>query len=179
MKNIKTKDLVMGGIFIALMVVSAKIQIPFPYVPLTFQLVVTIASGIFLGKFLAPLCMVIYIILGLVGLPVFATGGGIGYALSPTFGFIIGFPISAWITGFLWDNKDSKRILAIILGILITYIVGIPWFWIITRFYLGKVYPIQNVLMIPYFLKDIGLGAVIFGLMNVFDRYTNGVENDS
>ena len=72
----KTRDLVLVAIFVSLSVISAFLKIPLPGLPLTFQLATAIASGIFLGKVLGPASQGIYLVLGLIGLPVFAKGGG-------------------------------------------------------------------------------------------------------
>ncbi|MCK5744084.1 MAG: biotin transporter BioY [Caldisericia bacterium] len=178
-KQIDTRRLILGGIFVALMAVSAWIKIPFPYVPLTFQLVVAVTAGIILGPKIAPLAIAVYVVLGLVGLPIFTYGGGFAYILQPTFGFIIGFIFSAFLSGFLWKESTLNKIIAIIAGIFVTYIIGIPWFsWASSWFFeipigFGK----SALIMTPFLLKDIALGGVIFGMFHVYSKFSFSAEN--
>ena len=178
MKNnneFSTKQLVLGGIFVALIAVSAWIKIPFPYVPLTFQLVVAVSAGIVLGRKVAPLVMGVYIILGLIGLPIFSSGGGLSYVLQPTFGFILGFPLSAWLAGMFWNETNSGKIIAIITGILATYLIGIPWFWGWSHVISDKAFSFWKVFLLagwPFIIKDIALGGVLFGMFHVYNRFS-------
>ena len=92
--KIKTKDFITVSLFAALTAVGAFISIPLGAVPITLQLLFTLLSGILLRENLGALSQIVYISLGLIGLPIFAGGkGGIGILLSPTFGFLIGYII--------------------------------------------------------------------------------------
>ena len=90
---ISTKRLVSIGIFTALMIVSVFVKITLGPVPFTLQTLIALMAGIVLGKRDGAIAMLIYTIIGLIGLPVFSGGGGPGYVLAPTFGFILGFII--------------------------------------------------------------------------------------
>ena len=91
MKNNRTKQLVMCGLFAALIGIGAFIQIPIPIVPLTMQDLFVMLAGILLGPKFGALSVFIYLFIGLLGFPVFTHGGGITYVLQPTFGFMLGF----------------------------------------------------------------------------------------
>lgn len=167
-----TKQYVLAGLFVALMAISAWVKIPFPLVPITFQLIVAVTAGIILGPYLGSLSMCVYMILGLIGLPIFTGGGGFGYVLMPTFGFIIGFILSALLSALLWKKSISLKVCSIIAGIVACYIIGIFWLWMITEMSLLG----SALFLVPFAIKDIALGAILFGIMHVFNWYTKNLE---
>ena len=113
---------------IILLSVSSKISIPFYPVPMTFQtfIVYFIAASMGMIGFYSTLS---YVILGLMGLPIFAAGGGIGYVLSPTFGFLYGMVLASLFIAYFSKNLFRKKIirisLAILFGSLIVFVFGI------------------------------------------------------
>lgn len=82
-KTIKTTDMVLCAMFAALIAVGAFIRIPIPYVPFTLQLFFTTLAGLLLGPKLGAASSLVYMITGLIGIPIFTEGGGPGYILSP------------------------------------------------------------------------------------------------
>ena len=94
-------ELAKCAIFVVLMIVSAFIKIPFPLVPLTFQTVVAVLAGLLLGPLYGTAAVGVYIFMGLIGLPVFTSGGGFAYVVQPTFGYILGFAAAAFVAGAL------------------------------------------------------------------------------
>lgn len=105
------------------MAVGALIHIMVPLgiwqVTISLQIFVAVLAGLFLGRRLGFLSVLAYLVLGLAGLPVFAHGGGLGYLMKPTFGFLLGFPCAAWMTGLLAGNPARaglKRLLTVALG---------------------------------------------------------------
>ena len=113
---------------IILLSVSSKVSIPFYPVPMTFQTFVVyfIAASMGMIGFFSTLS---YVILGLMGLPIFAAGGGIGYVMSPTFGFLYGMVLGslaiAYFSKNLFNQNLFKITLSIILGSLIVFSCGI------------------------------------------------------
>ena len=97
-KKLKTNQLILCGMFSALIAVGAFIKIPVPVVPFTLQVLFTTLAGLLLGGNLGALSALIYMLLGLSGVPVFTEGGGLSYLLKPTFGYIIGFVLGAYVT---------------------------------------------------------------------------------
>lgn len=120
------------GLFAALMTVSAYIRIPFPFVPLTFQTAVCILCGLLLGAKKGAISMCAYALAGLVGLPVFTSGGGLSYVLMPSFGYIIGFIAAAAVAGLVVSRADRpsfRRCLAAAFAALaVNYAVGTAYF---------------------------------------------------
>lgn len=163
----KTKEITLTAVFIAIMIVSAKIKIPFPVVPLTFQLVVVVSSGIFLGKRFGPLSQAIYLLLGIIGLPMFADGGGVAYILKPTFGFLLSFPLASYIAGILWSKGKKYEYVSIPLAIISSYVIGLAYLWLSLNTWALKDNPasildVLNYGLWPFIIKDLALGSVIF-----------------
>lgn len=142
MRSEKTKNMILCAMFVALIAVGAFIKIPVPVVPFTLQYLFTMLAGLLLGGKKGCLAVCIYIILGLAGLPVFAQGGGIGYIFQPSFGYIIGFAVGAFVTGIIANKKSHpnlKRLLAAnFAGLGIVYLFGMVYYYLISNFYLGS-----------------------------------------
>lgn len=141
MKNEKIKNMMLCALFVALIIIGTFIRIPIPVVPFTLQLLFTMLAGLLLGGKLGSIAVCIYIALGLMGLPVFASGGGIGYVLQPSFGYIIGFAVATFVTGKIANQKSNpgyKRLLAAnFIGLGIVYLFGMVYYYLISEFYLG------------------------------------------
>ena len=137
-KKITTKQLILCGLFTALIAVGAFIKIPIPVVPFTLQFLFTMMAGLLLGGEMGAYSVFMYILLGLIGLPIFTEGGGLGYIFKPTFGYIIGFCIASYVTGKIANEKSNptyKRILrANFIGLAIVYSLGIIYYYIICNF---------------------------------------------
>ena len=93
-KRNRTGNMIMCGLFTALIAAGAFIRIPVPLVPFTLQFLFTTLAGLVMGGRLGALSAAVYTMLGLIGIPVFAEGGGIWYILKPSFGYIIGFIVA-------------------------------------------------------------------------------------
>jgi len=113
------------------MAVSAFIRIPVGVVPLTLQSAAALIAGYCLGPVQGAAATVIYTVVGLAGLPIFASGGGPAYVLSPTFGYILGFTVCAWMTGLLAQLNKRHSVIAayliISLGLTGIYLPGVLW----------------------------------------------------
>ena len=122
------------ALFAGLTGVSAFVRIPLPGVPLTLQPAAVLLSGLLLGPLGGALSQAAYVTIGLMGAPVFAQGGGPGYVLNPTFGYLLGFIGGAAAAGAVvrdWRHAGSVRlILAMLLGLAVIYICGVSYlFW--------------------------------------------------
>lgn len=108
-KLVDTRSIILITMFVVLITVGAFIKIPVPLVAFTLQFLFIALAGLLLGAKNGAIAVAIYIICGIVGLPVFSSGGGIGYIFQPTFGYIIGFGIAAFIIGGLSQNSLSVK----------------------------------------------------------------------
>lgn len=141
----KTRDIILVALFAALTSIGAYINIPIPYVPITLQLFFCIFAGIILGAKLGMLSQIVYLIIGLCGIPVFAGGaGGPSYIFTPSFGYILGFIAAAYVIGKLVEDLKYEEISFIRLflietiGVFVIYVFGVIYLYIIMNFYMGK-----------------------------------------
>lgn len=166
-------SLTLVPVFTVLMCVSAQIRIPVPVIPFTLQVTVAIMSGLLLGARLGFLSQALYLFMGLMGLPVFAGGGGIGYVVTGSFGYLVGFLFCALLGGFLADLADRRtdkvhisyiRILLVSLAaLLVCYSFGIVYLYFLSNYYTGYTGTKYSFLVtlafgtLPYIGKDIVL----------------------
>lgn len=134
----RTKNTVLCALFAALTAVGAFLKVPIPYVPFTLQFLFTMLAGLLLGGRLGAISVGVYLVMGLVGLPIFTEGGGLGYLLKPTFGYLIGFCIAAYVTGKLTECREVvslKKILAAnFIGLAIVYLAGMVYYYMICNY---------------------------------------------
>jgi biotin transporter BioY len=125
------KDILLVLSFTLLTAISARLKIEIGTVPITGQTFAVLLSGALLGSKRGALSQIFYLLGGLAGIPWFARGGGIAYFMSPTFGYIIGFVLAAFLVGFLcekgFDRKIETAILAMLVGNILIYFPGLLW----------------------------------------------------
>ena len=114
----------------ALLAISSKIQTPFTLVPATMQTFVVLLLGMALGYKLATATVILYLVEGSIGLPVFAKGGGFGYLMGPTGGYLIGFILSAYFAGIIKIKNDPLVVFFyLLLSVSVAYIFGLLGLW--------------------------------------------------
>ncbi|MFW0859968.1 MAG: biotin transporter BioY [Dehalococcoidia bacterium] len=129
--GISTRGMVFSAMFAALTAVGAFIAIPIGLVPITLQTLFVHLSGALLGSKLGALSQFIYVLVGVIGLPVFAGGaGGLGVLLGPTGGYLIGFIVGGgYLTGRLVEMRKKPGFLwiamACVAGLIVIYILGV------------------------------------------------------
>ena len=142
MHESRTKRMALCALFVALIAAGAFLKVPIPLVPFTLQFLFTTLAGLLLGGRLGGLSVCAYIALGLAGLPLFAQGGGLGYIVQPSFGYIIGFAAGAYMTGTIANRKEhpafSRLLAANFVGLGIVYLFGMFYYYLMSRFYLGS-----------------------------------------
>jgi len=140
--KITVRDISQIALFTALTAVGAFIKIPIPLVPITLQVFFVSLSGVLLGSRKGAISQLLYIVLGLSGIPIFTQGGGFSYVFRPTFGYLIGFVLGAYVTGLITEKLKTKNVkniyLAILSGVGIIYAVGVAYLYIIRNLYEGK-----------------------------------------
>ena len=134
----KTKNIIICGLFISLMSVAAYIKIPTPFLPLSLQVLVCLTCSLVMGAKWGVISMATYLLLGLIGIPVFSLGGGLNYLLKPNFGYIIGFVLCAFICGFLANKKpnpSTKRMfVCAVIGLIALHLIGFNYFYFMSNF---------------------------------------------
>lgn len=139
--SFSAKECVKIGIFTALIAVGAFIRVPVPLCPFTLQFLFTTLAGLVLGKRCGAMAVLVYVALGLMGVPVFTSGGGPSYIFQPTFGYLIGFIVGAWIVGAWREHYGASSFRRLLVGamidLLVVYAFGMAYVYIINTFYLG------------------------------------------
>jgi biotin transport system substrate-specific component len=152
----KARDAVFISLFAALTAVGAFIKIPIPHVPFTLQTLMVMFAGLLLGSRRGALSQFLYLILGLMGLPIFAQGGGPAYILQPSFGFLIGFIAGAFTIGKVLDRSPnltlSRTLLALVLGQGIIYFFGLSYLYLNLNFILQKPISLSSVFVIGFLI---------------------------
>ena len=139
-------SLAVCGLFAALIAAGAfiKITIPMPLTDMhfTMQWFFVLLAGLLLSSNQAFMSVATYLIVGLIGIPVFASGGGPAYLLKPTFGFLLGFAFAAWVMGFLNERMHTMRALPMMIpataGFVVYYGMGLIYFYMIANFLLAN-----------------------------------------
>ena len=114
----------------AILAISSKIQTPYSPVPVTMQTFAVLLLGITLGYKLAVGTVIIYLVEGLLGLPVFAKGGGYMYLAGPTSGYLIAFVLGAFFSGLQKNINDPIiTFFYLLFSVSSIYLVGLLWLW--------------------------------------------------
>ncbi len=142
--NNRNRIIIFISFFTALTAVGAYIKIPLPYIPITLQTFFVIMSGNLLGYKFGSISQILYLILGLIGIPIFAYGGGLGYIFQPSFGYLLGYPVCVFIIGIFLKlvlpdfniAKTTKKkiffkiLIADVVGILMIFIFGLGYLYV-------------------------------------------------
>lgn len=129
--NPNLHKLVLAALMAALTAAGAYMAIPIGPVPIVLQSLFVILSGLILGSRWAAASMAIYLLAGIIGLPVFAGGGG-GPAklIGPTGGYLVGFLLAAYLIGLVAERSNGRlwiNLLGLVAGSLLIYLCGVAW----------------------------------------------------
>lgn len=164
--NRPLRGMVYASLLGAMTAVGAYIMIPLPPVPITLQTLFVDLAGALLGGTLGALSQVVYILLGIIGLPVF-TGGkaGAGVLLGPTGGYLIGFVVGAYVIGKLTALRKEPGFVwlafSMSVGIAVLYLLGILQLMIVAKLELGKALAIGLIPPLPGDILKIIVAALI------------------
>lgn len=139
--KIKTRDIILVSMFAALSAIGAFIKIPVGPAPISLQFLFVALAGILLGARLGALSQIVYVVIGLMGVPVFTAGGGISYVFKPTFGYLIGFIVAAYVIGKIAEERSPSFIrlfTATLVGLVISYGIGVPYLYVILKYVVGS-----------------------------------------
>ncbi len=146
--------MVLGALWVALFA-QVRIPLPFTPVPITGQTFAVLLVGATLGARRGMGALMLYLLMGITGLPVFAGGkSGLFHLTGPTGGYLIGFVIAAWVVGWMAEHGLERSLrtslLPFSIGTLIIYLTGVPWL----ALYVGPQAALQKGLF-PFLLGDL------------------------
>jgi biotin transport system substrate-specific component len=145
---------VRAALFIALITIGSYIVIPLPFspVPIALQSGFVLLAGLILPGRWAVGCVAAYLLLGGLGLPLFAGGtGGVGHLLGPTGGYLIGYLPAVAMTALLTGDSLWRRLLGAAVGSLVIYAVGVPWLALVQGLTPGQALGLG---MVPFLAGD-------------------------
>lgn len=128
--NQNVRMMVYTCLFAALIVVGTYIKIPVGPVPIVLANFFVILAGVLLGSRWGTASVAIFLVLGIIGVPVFSSGGGIAAIVGPTGGYLIGYLFAAFVTGIITEHGKSRGIVdavGLVAGALVIYVFGLPW----------------------------------------------------
>lgn len=162
----EVKSMILAALFAALTAIGAFLQIPLGVTSITLQVLFTCLAGLLLGPKWGAVSQAVYVLLGLVGLPVFTQGGGLGYLLKPSMGFLFGLIGQAWTVGMLTRRERGpvRTALACAAGTAVLYAVALPYMYLVLNLYLGQGMDLLTVLktgMLVYLPGDAVKIAVV------------------
>ena len=162
----KLRGMVLASLLAALTAVGAYIHIPIGPVPIVLSTLFAVLSGLLLGSRRGLASMGLYLLVGAIGLPVFAGGkGGLAHFLGPTGGYLFGYLLAAWMAGFISEHSHGLwvlEIIAVIAGSIAIYVMGVPWLKMVTRISWQKAWMIG---VIPFLAGDAVKAVVILFLV--------------
>jgi biotin transport system substrate-specific component len=191
---ISTREMAFCSLFAILVGVGANVKIPLPYVPITLQTVMVFLAGLLLGSKRGALALFMYMLLGLVGLPMFSSGGGFQNIVSPSFGFVVGFIPAAWIAGRIRElaaprvktaaGAAASRFIACLAAELIFDFIGVVWLYLNLNYIAGKGVTIYQALqagLFPFLIPDalklavaVVIASIVASRVPRFDGPTSG-----
>lgn len=167
-KKVNVKDVTVIALVTAVICIIAPFSIPIAIspIPITLALFALFLAGIILGKWKGVVCTVIYLLLGMVGLPVFnGFSGGVQKLVGPTGGYLIGYLFLVFFTGLFvekFPNKIPMYFVGGIIGIIVCYAFGTVWF--VLQYKVGFLEAL-TMCVFPYIPMDLVklVAAVIIG----------------
>lgn len=161
----RTREMILAALFTALMAVSAYVWFPIPglSVPFTLQVLFSLMAGLMLSPAHAAGSMAAYVLLGLVGAPVFSGGtAGLSTVLTTRFGYLLGFILAAFLAAVLRRKARGRRfslLLSAVTGVGAIYAAALPYAALLAALYQGKPLAL-SVLLTAYFLAFLPLDLV-------------------
>ena len=178
----KLRFMVLASLMAALTAVGAYVYIPIGPVPVVLANLFVFLSGLLLGSRWGLASVAIYLMVGAMGIPVFAGGkGGLVHFLGPTGGYLVGFAVAAWVVGLISERLHrsiAHDVLSVSVGALAIYGVGVPWLkWMTGLSWSKSVW----VGMVPFIVGDIlkASGAVMLAraIRPVLKRSERGLQS--
>ena len=177
--KLSVKNICLCGLMTALIAICSWISIPLGEVPFTLQtFAIFLAIGLLGGK-LGTISVVAYVLLGAIGVPVFAGfTGGFGIIMGTTGGYLVGFILSAlaiWLIEHIFGRKPIVSIISMLIGMLIYYVIGTVWFMVIYTHNTGAVGlgAVLGWCVIPFIIPDLVKIALAFIITSRVNKYVH------
>jgi len=154
--NNSLRRMVYAAMFGALTAIGSLIVIPLQPLPITLQTLFTGLAGILLGGYTGALSQVVYVLLGVIGLPVFAGGkAGLGTLMGPSGGYLIGFIVGAYVIGKIVEVRKEPGIawigLSLVVGNLVIYTLGVAQLSLVAHLSISKALMVG---VVPFLFGD-------------------------
>lgn len=177
--KLSVKNICLCGLMTALIAICSWISIPLGEVPFTLQtFAIFLAIGLLGGK-LGTISVVAYVLLGAIGVPVFAGfTGGFGIIMGTTGGYLVGFIFSAlviWLIEHIFGRKPIVSIISMLIGMLIYDVIGTVWFMVIYTHNTGAVGlgAVLGWCVIPFIIPDLVKIALAFIITSRVSKYVH------
>lgn len=133
-RAVVTFALMVGFALLTALAAQISFRLPFTPVPITGQTFAVLLTGAALGSWIGAGSQLLYVLLGAVGLPFYASGtGGWEVTTGATFGYLMGFIVAAWVVGYLAERKQDRRVWsavpAFLTGSVVIYLFGVTWLY--------------------------------------------------
>ncbi len=168
--SLRIRKLLLTALFAALTALGAFLRVPVPVLHSSFTLQVffTCMAGLLLGPWYGAASQGVYVLLGLVGVPIFTEGGGLTYLAKPTFGFLLGLIPMALVIGLLTRREKCgfwRMVLACLAGLAVLYAVGLPYMYFALNgaWSVGKALVSGCVIFLPFDALKIALACLLGG----------------
>lgn len=176
------RGMVFMAIFAAIICIAAPFSVQIGPIPITFATFAIYLAGAVIGGKRGMIAVIVYIMLGAVGLPVFSNfNGGFAALLGPTGGYIIGYVPLVFLTGIFAEMNSKKHwtmVIGMLLGTVALYTFGTAWFMIMTGSGLGRALSLCALPFIPGDgLKIVCVTAVAMPLRAKLNRVIYGADN--
>jgi len=151
------RRMVYASMFGALTAIGSLIVIPLQPLPITLQTLFTGLAGILLGGYTGALSQIVYVILGIIGLPVFAGGkAGLGTLMGPSGGYLIGFIVAAYVIGKLVEARKEPGLvwigMSLVIGNLVIYTLGVAQLSLVAHLSISKALLVG---VVPFLVGDL------------------------
>jgi biotin transport system substrate-specific component len=165
------REVAYAGLFAALTAVGAQIAVPIGPVPFTLQVLLVLLSGLILGSRLGLISQLVYLAAGAIGFPVFAEfSGGIAHLYGPTGGYLLAFPIAAFVAGYFTEKSRESiwgMTLGSLAGVAVIYLLG----WLrLGLFFGGDFGKAFELGVLPFVPVDVLKAAIAVGIAKTVRR---------
>lgn len=144
-KFLTTRTMILCALFTALVAIGAFIRIPLPVTVFTMQFIFVLLSGLLLGAKRGGFSVLLYVLIGLVGFPIFTEGGGPTYIFKPTFGYLIAFIVASYFVGYVREKVGvgsfKKLFFSCLISLVAIYLFGSFYTYIILNYVMGSPIP--------------------------------------